>query len=282
MRIGLTYDLRRDWSVKEDEPADLYAEFDSDETIAALTAAIEGLGHEAARIGAAGNVLSFFANDRVDLVFNIAEGFLGGRSREAQVPCLLELLGIPYVFSGPLTLAVTLDKAMAKRLVLAEGLPTARFAELSSPDEADGLGLTPPLFLKPVHEGSAKGVSEASLALTRGAVKERAAALLSAYRQPVLVEEYLAGDEFTVAILGAGGAARVLGAMKVVVKNDARNVYGYEAKERCESLVDYLPQTVIDPSLLARVEAVALGAYRALDCRDAGRVAEIYVAPSIR
>jgi D-alanine-D-alanine ligase len=269
MRIGLTFDLRRDWSAKDDEPADLYAEFDSEETIAALRVTLEGLGHEAVPIGAAGSVIPFFERHRVDLVFNIAEG-LGGRSRESQVPCLLELLGVPYVFSGPLTLAVTLDKAMAKRLVAACGLPTARFAEVSSPDDLDALSLCPPLFLKPVHEGSAKGVGPGSVVTDTGSIRERVGELLAVYRQPVLVEEYLAGEEFTVAVLGTAEAARVLGTMKVVVKNDARNVYGYEAKEFCERLVDYAAP--IEPALLARVEALALACYRALECQDAGRV----------
>lgn len=272
MRIGLTYDLRRDWSLMGQEPADLYAEFDSEETIAALSATLEVLGHEAAPIGAAAAVLPFFARQSVDLVFNIAEG-LGGRSREAQVPCLLELLGVPYVFSGPLTLACTLDKAMAKRLVLAEGLPTARFAEVSSVRELDkALGLRPPLFLKPLHEGSAKGVGAGSVVREPADLKARAAALLEAYRQPVLVEEYLPGEEFTVAVLGAGKNARALGTMQVVVKGDAGNVYGYDAKERCEELVDYLSGEEIAPGLRGRVEQLAVGAYRALGCLDGGRV----------
>jgi D-alanine-D-alanine ligase len=271
VRIGLTYDLRRDWSLRAGEPPDLYAEFDSDETTAALRSTLSGLGHEVIPIGAASQVIPFFERERVDLVFNIAEG-LGGRSREAQVPCLLELLGVPYVFSGPLTLALTLDKAMAKRLVLAEGLPTARFAELTSPEEAEGLDLRPPLFLKPVHEGSAKGVAADSVAASLASLKEKAAALIAAYRQPVLVEEYLAGEEFTVAILGTQEAAKVLGTMKVAVRDDARNVYGYVAKERCEELVDYLPQGAIEPGLLKRVEALALASFRLLGCQDAGRV----------
>jgi len=269
MRIGLTFDLRRDWSVQGKEPADLYAEFDSEETIAALTETLGELGHEVVAIGPAARVLPFFERESADLVFNIAEG-LGGRSRESQVPCLLDLLGVPYTFSGPLTLAITLDKAMAKRIVAAEGIPTARFAEVCLPADVAAIDLAPPLFLKPVHEGSAKGVSPASVVTGRAELAERACALLAAYRQPVLVEEFLAGDEFTVAVLGSGEAARALGTMKVVVKDDARNVYGYEAKENCEELVDYAAP--IEPALLARVEGVALAAYRALGCLDTGRV----------
>jgi D-alanine-D-alanine ligase len=270
LRIGLTFDLRGDWSAGAQEPPDLYAEFDSEETIAALSGAMEALGHEPVAIGAARNVLPFFESERVGIVFNIAEG-LGGRSREAQVPCLLDLLGVPYVFSGPLTLALTLDKAMAKRLVAAEGLATARFAEITAaPIEA--LGLAFPLFLKPVHEGSAKGVSAGSLVSDAAGLASRAAALLAAYRQPVLAEEYLPGEEFTVAVLGTGEAARALGTMKVTVKADSSNVYGFEAKEHFEELVDYQPGAAIEPALLARVEALALASYRALGCRDAGRV----------
>lgn len=271
MRLGLTFDLRRDWAAAADQPADLYAEFDSEETIEALSEAARALGHEPVRIGSAAQVAPFFEHDSAHLVFNIAEG-LGGRSREARVPCLLELLGVPYVFSGPLTLAATLDKAMAKRLVAACGLPTARFHEMASLRDLASLTLEPPLFVKPVHEGSAKGVGPGSVVAEKAELEERVATLLAAYRQPVLVEEYLAGEEFTVAVLGTGSEAAVLGTMRVVVREDSRNVYGYEAKERCESLVDYQPRSRIEPHLLARVEALALAAYRALECRDAGRV----------
>jgi len=271
MRIGLTFDLRRDWSPGRGEPADLYAEFDSEETVAALSQTLRGLGHDVVAIGAAASVLPFFERERVDLVFNIAEG-LGGRSRESQVPCLLDLLGVPYVFSGPLTLALTLDKALAKRFLVAEGLSTARFVEVRSARDLEALDLDPPLFLKPVHEGSAKGVGPGSVVNEASSLRRQALALLEAYRQPVLVEEYLGGEEFTVAVLGTGEAARVLGTTRVVVREDARNVYGYEAKERCEALVDYEPQAAVDASLLAQVEGLALAAYRALGCLDTGRV----------
>ncbi|MFH0809173.1 MAG: D-alanine--D-alanine ligase [Pseudomonadota bacterium] len=272
MRIGLTYDLRADWSPRPGEPPDLYAEFDSAETITALRTTLAGLGHEPCPIGTAANVAPYFSQESVDLVFNIAEGFLGGRGRESQVPCLLDLLKVPYVFSEPLVLALTLDKAMAKRLLLAEGIPTARFVEVAAVSELDGLALAPPLFLKPVHEGSAKGVSAASLVSRPDDLRPRVVSLLAAYRQPVLIEEYLPGEEFTVAILGTGSRAEVLGTMRVSVRGDAHNVYGYEAKEFCESLVDYTPREALPPALRQEVEAVALAAWRALGCADAGRV----------
>lgn len=269
MRIGLVYDLRDDY-LAAGYSAEQTAEFDSPETVDALTAALAANGHSVERIGH-GRALAarLAAGARWDLVFSIAEG-LTGRCREAQVPALCELFDQPYAFSDPLTMAATLDKAVAKRLVRDAGLPTAPFAVLETPGEAAFVDLSWPVFVKPVAEGTGKGCEAASRVVGRAALTESAARLIVRFGQPVIVEPYLPGREFTVGIVGAGASARVLGAMEIVLERDADNgVYSYTNKEECESRVRY---RLVDDAEARRAARTALACYRVLDCRDAGRV----------
>ncbi len=270
LTIGLVYDLRDDY-LAQGFSADQVAEFDSAATIAAMEQALLSLGHAPERIG---NGLALArqlaAGRRWDLVFNIAEG-LYGRSREAQVPALLEMYGIAYTFSDPLVCALTLDKAMTKRVIQSAGLHTPRFGVISSLENLDSVGLHYPLFAKPIAEGTGKGVDGKSRVDSAEALRAVCARLLSVYRQPVLVEEYLPGREFTTAILGTGREARVLGTMEFTIRADAPATdYSYEVKEQCEHCVDYFPMPV--GSLREQVEDLALAAYRVLECRDTGRV----------
>ena len=145
MRFGVTYDLRADYLAQgfgEEETA----EFDSEITIAAICGALEALGHEPIRIGNVKRLAErLVAGERWDAVFNICEG-LKGVSREAQVPALLEAYDVPYVFSDPLTLALALDKGMAKRIVRSAGVPTPDFALIACEEDARGIDLPFPLF----------------------------------------------------------------------------------------------------------------------------------------
>jgi D-alanine-D-alanine ligase len=270
LRIGLVYDLRSDYEAEGRGPEQV-AEFDSEETIAALDSTIRSLGHATERIGN-GRALcaALVAGRRWDLVFNVAEG-LAGRSREAQVPCLLELYGIGYTFSDPLVCAATLDKAVAKRLVREAGLPTPKFHVVSEDADAALVNLRYPLFAKPVAEGTGKGIAAHSLVETPRQLAAVCAELRRRFAQPVLVEEFLPGREFTVAVLETGPAARVLGTMEIAIRPEVGSaIYSYETKERCEQLVRY---TRLRPGPLRRkVEDLALASYRALECRDAGRV----------
>jgi D-alanine-D-alanine ligase len=210
------------------------------------------------------------AGDRWDLVFSIAEG-LGGRSREAQVPALLELFAAPYAFSDPLVCAATLDKAVAKQLAAAAGIRTPRFAVVNQPEDCRLVAIDYPLFAKPLAEGTGKGVTARSRIDTPEQLRDVCTELLDTLRQPVLVEAYLPGTEFTTGILGTGAAARVLGTMQITILPNAPAAdYTYEIKETCESCVRYGPPD--DAGMRAEVEALALAAYRALQCRDAGRV----------
>ncbi len=269
MLIGLAYDLRDDYrglGLAEEQ----LAEFDSPETIAELEAALLRLGHAVDRIGHVRRLAErLVAGHRWDLVFNICEG-LAGRSREAQVPALLEAFGQPYTFADPLVMAATLDKAVAKRLVRDHGLATASFALVERAADIAAVDLPFPLFAKPVAEGTGKGVSPASLVRSPKELERVCRRLLARYAQPVLVETYLPGREFTVGIVGSGAAARIVGTLEVALLPGAEpGVYSYTNKERCEELVRY---TLVDDPEARAAATLALACYRALDCRDAGRV----------
>lgn len=270
LKIGMTYDLRSDY-LREGFTEDQVAEFDSDATIDAIESTLRELGHQPVRIGHGRALCArLAAGERWDLVFNIAEG-VSGRSREAQVPAMLEMYSIPYTMSDPLVCAVTLDKAMTKRLVHAAGIHTPAYRLISSIHEAEKVELQYPLFAKPVAEGTGKGVDGLSRVDNPARLHDLCKALLHRYRQPVLVEEYLPGREFTTGILGTGAHARVLGTMEVTIAPHAPSRdYTYEIKEKCEELVIYKP--LEHGELRGEVEDLALKAYRVLECRDTGRV----------
>ena len=270
MRIGFTYDLKDDYlalGLAEHE----VAEFDSPPTIDAIEAALRELGHEVDRVGHVRALAArLVAGWRCDLVFNLAEG-VAGFGREAQVPALLEAYGIPYTFSDPLVCALTLHKGMAKHVARGCGVPTPSFELVTTAAEAAAVALPLPLFAKPVAEGSSKGVTGKSLVTSRLKLVETCAELLEKYRQPVIVEEYLSGREFTVGVLGTGKDARALGTLEVVLLEGAdAGVYSYRNKTQWENIVKY---GLLEPSpLRTEVEEVALATWRCLGCRDGGRV----------
>lgn len=268
LKIGVTYDLRSDYLALghgEEETA----EFDAEETIAALCDALTGLGHTPVRIGGIKPLVkALAAGERWDAVFNICEG-LKGVSREAQVPALLEAFNIPYVFSDPLTLALTLDKAMTKRVVRDAGVPTADFMVIESEADIARVALPFPLFLKPVAEGSGKGVDGRSKVETQTQLADTARHLLKKFRQPVLVEEFLPGREFTIGITGTGQDARVLGVSEIVpMVKFIGHGYGYENKETWEDKLKVIRGKSAEADAAGQV---ALAAWRALNCRDGGR-----------
>ncbi len=269
MRVALVYDLRDDYRALGHSEEEI-AEFDRVETIDQLAGALEALGCTVERVGR-GEALAarFVAGMRFDLVFSIAEG-LKGRSREAQVPALCELFDQPYLFSDPLTMAASLDKAVAKRLVRDAGVPTPAFAVAqASARELSGWEHFP-AFVKPLAEGTGKGCEAASLVRSPSELDAAATRVLTRYGQPALVEPYLAGREFTVGIVGNGKDARVLGVCEILLREQAEaNVYSLHNKELCEELVIYARADDAE-ALLAGERA--LTAYRALECRDAGRI----------
>jgi len=273
MKIGLTYDLRSEYlSTGYDE--EQTAEFDREETITAVEDALQMLGYETDRIGHAKQLVSaLIEGKRWDLVFNIAEG-LHGIGREAQVPVLLDLYEIPYTFSDPLVMSLTLHKAMTKRVVRDAGVATADFVTVAAAEDAETISLEPPYFVKPLAEGTGKGISADSIVHERAALPPACRRVIEAYGQPALVESYLTGREFTVGMLGTGGEdARVLGTIEVCLSERAEpGAYSYQNKEHWEERVAYhlvLPER---ENLIGSVEGIALQAWNVLGCRDAGRV----------
>ena len=270
MKVALTYDLRTDYLNHGYKDEDV-AEFDSEETIAALDEAIQELGFHTEHIGNGLSLCSqLVSGQRWDLVFNIAEG-LSGSFRESQVPCLLEMYRIGYTFSDPLTCALTLDKSFTKRVVRDSGIPTARFKVIENMEDIRHISLEYPLFAKPISEGTAKGISDKSLIESSTQLADVCEYLLNRFAQPVLVEEFLPGREFTVGVLGNGSQAWVLGVMEIEISHNTNgNIYCYRAKEQCEQMVNYLPCR--KGSLHRQLEQVALKSYKMLRCRDAARV----------
>lgn len=272
MEIGLTYDLRDDYlaaGLGEEETA----EFDRVETIDFLAGALVELGHRADRIGNIWQLTDRLAQGhRWDLVLNISEG-LYGQARESQVPSLLDAYQVPYTFSDPLVMAVCLDKGLAKLVVQHWGLPTPEFAVVRSAAEAQQVDLALPVFAKPLAEGTGKGVSPASKVEDRATLVRICEDLLERFRQPVLVERYLPGREFTVGLIGTGPQASALGTLEIVLLPGAEpGAYSYVNKEECERLVEYRLVRAEEDAEVRRAEEIALEAWRALGCRDGGRV----------
>jgi D-alanine-D-alanine ligase len=279
MRIGLAYNEKPEPASTEDPDSsdDAYAEWDDPATIAAVEQAL-GLFGSVIRLEADQFLPQKLALSRPDLVFNMAEGFRG-HSREALVPAICEYLSIPYTGSDPLTLALSLHKGRTKETLAFRGVPTAPFACLDAPDDVDRLALPFPVFVKPVAEGSGKGVFSSNLCDGPAALRERVGFLVERYTEPVLVETYLPGPEFTVAILGNGPEAYclpVIGFDFSTLPRGAPPVYGYEAKwvwDRPEApLAIFQCPARVPGGLYREIERTALDAYHALGCRDWCRV----------
>lgn len=269
MHVGLTYDLKQEY-LALGYSSEQVAEFDRIETIEALEAVIVAQGHAVTRIGNARALTQRLAQgQRWDLVFNIAEG-IWGTARESQVPALLDVFGIPYTFSDPLTLAVCLDKRLAKHVLREHALPTPDFVVLTEAEQWRQVQLPYPLFVKPIAEGTSRGVTSLSVVHTADELRLTSAELLRSYAQPVLVERYLPGREFTVGIVGTGSSARALGALEVHLFGEAdQGVYSYDNKQLFEGRVRY---SAASDAEAQRACDLALAAYRVLGCRDGGRV----------
>jgi D-alanine-D-alanine ligase len=277
--------------------SDEYAEWDSAETIDAVASALGALG-EVIRLEANTDFPARLHETRPDVVFNIAEGLLGV-NREAHVPAICEFFGIPYSGSDPFTLSLCLDKARTKEILAYHGVPTAAFALVRSMADLSALRtriravhhvtaphvvpserpLHLPLFVKPVHEGSSKGITEKNLCRTASELEHQVGVLLETYRQPVIVEEFLPGDEFTCAVLGNGNDAAVLPIVGMnfdALPAGALPIYGFEAKwlwDRPENPLDIFQCPArITSALQASIERVTLDAFRVLGCRDWARI----------
>ncbi len=269
MTIGITYDLRSEWLSQGYSELET-AELDREETVEAVEGALRGLGFTTDRIGSHRGLLAALADGkRWDLVFNFCEG-MHGLGRESLVPALLDAWRIPYTFSDPVVLGVSLHKALAKRVVRDAGVPTPEFAVVESEADIEQVRMRYPLFAKPLAEGTGKGVTPQSRIAGPAELARACRTLLADYRQPVLVEEYLPGREFTTAIVGTGAAAEAVGTMEVILLEGAEShAYTYLNKEQCEERVRY---ELAGGKEAAGCASVALAAWRALGARDAGRV----------
>jgi D-alanine-D-alanine ligase len=269
MKIGLTYDLRAEY-LAEGYGEEETAEFDRPDTIDSIEGALNELGCQTERIGHVRQLAGrLAAGHRWDLVFNIAEG-LYGVGREAQVPALLEAFDIPYTFSDPLVSSLTLHKALTKRVLRDNGIPTADFRLVESDQDIGRVDLPFPLFVKPVAEGTAKGITATSKVATQAELAAECRRIMTTFRQGALVEEFLPGREFTVGITGTGAGAVAVGTMEVVLLAEAEpHSYTYVNKERCEELCQF---PLADAAWAGKAEPLALAAWRALGCRDGGRV----------
>jgi D-alanine-D-alanine ligase len=291
VRIGIAFDVKFS-SVQDDRFAELaddpsaavpfglagdeHEEFDSPQTILALESVLRELGHEVLLLGDGEQLLRrLLDGPRPDLVLNIAEGSGTSRTREARVPAVLEMLGIPYTGSDPLTLAVTLDKECAKRLVRDSGLATPAWVLVDGQNDDWEQALVDfplPAIVKPAFEGSSKGVLEAHVFDDLGELREAIARLREAYRQPILIEEFIEGDELTVGVVG-NDPPEVLGIMRVLPKlRSERFVYSLEVKRDWENRVSYECPARLSPADTAAVNQAAFACWRALGCRDVSRI----------
>ncbi|KPK99033.1 MAG: hypothetical protein AMJ95_01055 [Omnitrophica WOR_2 bacterium SM23_72] len=270
--VGLTYDLKTDYEFKEGDPKDANAEFDVPSTIKVIAKAIESCGFKVKRIGNVTKLLEKMDHLDVDIVFNISEG-ISGRNRESQVPILLEMIGKPFVGADALTLSLTLDKIMAKKIFIAEGIPTPRFFEVRNADElihTDHCKF--PLIVKPRFEGSSKGLSEDSRVKNKEELKKQVEFIVNTYKQPALIEEFISGQEFTVAVIG-NEQPRALPIVQI--KIDGRfqlNNKFYTFARISSDRLEYICPARISQKLKKKIMDLAVRTYRAVECRDFGRV----------
>ena len=274
-RIGLAYDLKEAVPARPDQPEDALEEYDSRATVDGIAAALESLGHPVIRLGGGRHFLETVLKDKPDLVFNIAEGLGNYRSREAQVPSVLEMLDIHYTGSDPQCLAICLDKPLTKDLVAHAGVTTPAWRVIRTVQqlkETDWGQFPFPAFVKPEHEGSSMGIRAGSTVESAAELLKKAPELLESYRQPVMVEQFIVGEEITVGVVG-NSPPKVIGIMRVVPrKADPRFIYSLDVKRDYERLVDYEAPARLAPAVLKRIEESSLTAFSVLGCRDISRV----------
>jgi len=274
MRIGLIYDTFDTYPWREDDPPDADAEYEPEETIEALAAAVQHLGHKSVRVGSAFDLRARFdAGLDLDAAINIAEG-ARSRNREAYAPILLEMGEIPYLGSDALTLSTTLDKAWTKDLVGAASVPTPAHRVYASSDEVPGdPGLSFPLFVKPRYEGTSKGITPESLVTTVRALRRQIDRIATEYRQDALVERFVRGTEYTVAVVGNDPPDVLPVLQRAVEPSTGIGVHALEHRGSPSADRAWDRRTVgtIDPALEETLKTLTRRSYEKLDCRDFAR-----------
>jgi len=270
--VGLTYDLKTDYEFKKDDPPDANAEFDHPSTIGVIISAIETCGFKVKKIGNASSLLEKIDDLDVDIVFNISEG-LFGRNRESQVPILLEMANIPFVGADALTLSITLDKIMAKKIFISEGIPTPKFFEVKTPEGlVNSNHFKFPLIVKPRFEGSSKGLTEDSRVENTQDLQKQIEYIIDTYKQPALIEEFISGEEFTVAVVG-NDPPQVLPIVQIKIDGRFKlNKKFYTFAHIRSNRVEYICPAHIKKDLAKEISSLALKTYQAVECRDFGRV----------
>jgi D-alanine-D-alanine ligase len=275
MKIGLSYDLKEEVSLNKGHPEDALEEYDSLETVESIVAALESLGHSVVRLSGGKDFLNNILQYNVDFVFNIAEGRGNYRGREAQIPAILEMLDIPYSGSDPQCLSVSLDKPLTKKLVQSEGVCTPRWQVVSNRHELgevcqDGFPL--PAFIKPAFEGSSKGIRLGCRVEGREQMAQVTAKLLEQYQQPIMVEEFISGDEVTVGVVG-NSPPKLVGMMRILPKKrDGFFVYSLEVKRDWQNQVEYECPAQLEARVLKKLADFSLKAFEILGCRDLARL----------
>ncbi|MCC6503411.1 MAG: D-alanine--D-alanine ligase [Deltaproteobacteria bacterium] len=278
MRVALTYNLKKEIGEAEGLPEDFYAECDDPETVEAVADALRERHGDILMVEADEDAFEKFRKERPDIVFNMAEG-VWGDSRESQIPSILEMLRIPYTGSNPLALAMCLNKARAKEILSYYGIPTARFIVARSASLEVEKYLSFPMIVKPLLEGSSKGIKNDSIVRDVASLRKKVASVLEEYSQPALVEEYLEGREFTVALIGNGETLKALPIVEInysALPEGVNPIYSYEAKwifDTPDAPLDIFSCPAdLTPRLKSAIEAVSKDAFGALDVRDWCRI----------
>ena len=275
MRIGLSYDLKETIAIQQASCDDAFEEYDSWETVELIAAALETEGHTVTMLGGGREFLNKIPHEKVDFVFNIAEGRGTYRSREAQVPSILELLNIPYSGSDPQCLAICLDKPLTKKLVASEEVSTPKWRIINDIQELrqiDTRDFSFPAIVKPAYEGSSKGIRLTSVVEDAKQAIEVIESLLEKYQQPAMVEEVILGDEVTVGIIG-NSPPKVLGTMRIIPKqNKGYFIYNLDVKRNYLDLVEYECPAGLEEKVLQSIQISSLRAFQALGCRDFARL----------
>ena len=268
LEAGITFNLRKNIA---SHLSDAEAELDDIETIRAIQNALEKAGASVTQYEATEDLPARLLKKRPDIVFNIAEG-LNGRGREAQVPAILSFLGIPFSGSDETTMCVAMDKALTKRLVSSWGVSTPDYEIVRSGAPIQDIRLPFPVIVKPNTEGSSKGITDLSIAGDAAALRRLLSEKIDAYREDMLVEEYISGREFTVGMLGNGKNLRVFPPMEIIFNDRAHGIYSREVKKDFRKYVSYKCPADIDGETEREMESAAETVYRSLECRDFARM----------
>jgi D-alanine-D-alanine ligase len=275
MRIGLSYDLKETIAMQQASCDDAFEEYDSRETVALIAAALEAEGHTVTMLGGGRDFVDKILHVNVDFVFNIAEGRGVHRSREAQVPSILEMLDIPYSGSDPQCLAICLDKPLTKKLVASEGVSTPNWRVINDRHELHQIETCDfhfPAIVKPAYEGSSKGIRLTSVVEDAKQAIEIIGSLLEKYQQPAMIEEMILGDEVTVGIIG-NSPPNVLGVMRILpTQSGSYFIYNLDVKRNYLELVDYECPAGLEDKVLQCIQVSSLRAFKALGCRDFARL----------